>query len=155
MLIMPVRCAGFDQPREPFPNIWRPCRRNALGSDRFCRRHRTALDGAILGLLQLEFHHARALSESTSRNSAAPHGDSAAAGGRTVACSTCGTLWEEASLIRRQQLLECEADYVFQPPFFGGNASERRASGEPDRESPARAFPGARSASANAKPRDS
>jgi len=149
---MPARCAGYDQPRKPFPNIWRPCRRNALLGDRFCRRHRTALDGAILGLLQTEFHDARALTESNDHNSAAPHDDVPAAGGKTVACATCGTLWEEDSLIRQQQLLECESDYVFQPPFFDGDAYQRRASREPVRESTERRDPAARSASANAKP---
>ena len=60
---MKHRCQGYRRAREGAgadadANGWRPCKREALAGDRFCRSHRDALDGAMLALITTEiFSH--------------------------------------------------------------------------------------------------
>lgn len=48
---MTLHCVGFVRERDR-AQAWIPCGRPRLEGDRLCKRHRDAMDGAVIGLIQ-------------------------------------------------------------------------------------------------------
>jgi hypothetical protein len=121
-------CAALRPPRK-FQNIWMPCERRPVRGDAFCARHRTALDGAVLGLVGAEPRQARALakihykSEIIDDKERKTYGDKK--NGRkkqgrekraldVAVCPSCGALWDAEEFVRRMQLAKAEKEYLFE-----------------------------------------
>ncbi|HKS80892.1 MAG TPA: hypothetical protein VJR23_05260 [Candidatus Acidoferrales bacterium] len=106
----------------------------------FCPRHRRALDGAILGLLQFELRVARSRSRGRrgARKRAAAialKGGAAGANGaarkvNTVVCTQCGMVWQKEAYIRQQQNLEAEESFARPPKSLGKKIAEKNSENE-------------------------
>jgi hypothetical protein len=119
LVFMPRTCAAFN-PTRHLPRCWTRCPRPALRDNLFCSRHRRALDGAILGILQVELRAVRARAREAAHERAPRNAFDGAAGGtarksRTVVCTQCGTIWQKEAYIRQQQNLEAEESYRSRP----------------------------------------
>ena len=151
--VMSRTCAALNPPRK-FRHIWTPCRRPHLPRDRFCARHRAAINGAVLGLLQIELKNARHLAHldyASETATAANASDTAAPKTRrrkkrvreTAVCPTCGAVWEAEPFIRQLQLIETEKEYLFEarPTVRTDSAgiAERDNAGQSAGETPAHA----------------